>query len=260
MPTEAKMALHISRSGDTMRGYTMRGYTEISGENNNPDTTQDLKETFDIGVEYPGVSGWFHGPNPWPDLLRFRQPVSEYLNAMNELASTLLGGIAVGVGLDKGFFADLMQQPILIQRMVHYPPQSGPIFEASIGNGAHTDYGLLTILTQGTVGGLQVRSRQGQWIEAPPRYGCLIVNIGVLMQYLTNDYLVATEHRVINASGQERYFLPCFVDCDSDAIITPHPSFISPGKGPNYKAVRCSDYKLSRYLAAIPSLGAGPDQ
>ena len=109
MPTAAKMALHISRSGDTMRGYT-----EISGENNNPDTTQDLKETFDIGVEYPGVSGWFHGPNPWPDLLRFRQPVSEYLNAMNELASTLLGGIAVGVGLDKGFFADLMQQPILI--------------------------------------------------------------------------------------------------------------------------------------------------
>ena len=70
-----------------------------------------------------------------------------------------------------------------------------------MGIGAHTDYGFLTILSQDSVGGLQVRSHDGRWVSAPPIEGALIINIGDLVQTLTNDYYISTRHRVVNNSG-----------------------------------------------------------
>lgn len=254
LPDQVKMALHVSRSGTTLRGYI-----EPFGENTDPTRSRDLKEAYDIGPESPGESTPFFGANPWPaeaDAPGFAETVYAYHEAMKGLARRLLGAIAVSLDLDEGFFAPLMQNPICIQRLLHYPPQTGAIDESVIGIGAHTDYGSLTILAQDDVGGLQVMNRDGAWIEAPPIPGTFVINIGDLIQRLTNDVYLANLHRVVNASGRERYSIPFFIDADYEASFGPIPECVTPENPARYEPVRCGDHKFSRFLDSYPHLSA----
>jgi isopenicillin N synthase-like dioxygenase len=248
-----KAALHIDRSGEALRGYT--GPFE---ENTNPGVTRDYKECFDAGIERPGARGPFEGPNQWPPALPgFRTAVEAYLDAMLGTATLTLEGIALSLDLPRDFFAAKMTRPLMIQRMIHYPSQSGFVEEGVIGIGAHTDYGLMTILAQDDVGGLQVMNRSGHWVEAPPIPGTFVVNIGGLMQRLTNDLYIANLHRVVNISGRERYSLPCFVDADPDAVIAPLDSCIPPDRPRAYEPVRVVDNKLTRYGPTFAHLQTG---
>ncbi|WP_315983419.1 2OG-Fe(II) oxygenase family protein [Aliamphritea spongicola] len=142
----------------------------------------------------------------------FRETFERYHGAMMKLAEKLISAIALSLNLPADYFAKLQQNPITIQRLLHYPSQSGDIRQEEIGIGAHTDYGFLTILGQDNNGGLQVQNRQGEWIDAPPVEDTFIVNIGDLVQTFTNDKYISTMHRVINTSGRERYSLPFFID------------------------------------------------
>src|SRR5262249_49882999 len=161
-------------------------------------------ECFDIGPERPSIEGPFFGPNLWPaQLPGFRELVYAYHEVMVDLSRTLLRGIALSLELPEDYFAKLMLNPISIQRLLHYPPQHGHITEDIIGVGAHTDYGNLTILAQDNVGGLQVMNRDGDWVEATPIEGTFVLNIGDLVQRLTNDVYLANMHRVVNTSGRD---------------------------------------------------------
>lgn len=251
LPDDKKMAVNIRQSGTALRGYT-----EMFGENTNPGVTQDYKECYDAGIEYPGLSGPFHGRNQWPDLAGFEQTISTYLQAMRDLSDTVLEGIAISLDLPRDYFAAKMTQPVMIQRLLHYPSQTGVIDERKIGIGAHTDYGLMTILAQDDVGGLQVMNRSGNWVEAPPIPGTFVLNISDLVQRLTNDAYIANLHRVVNVSGRQRYSMPCFVDCDYDAVIEPLPAFVTDTVPLAYAPVQCGLHKLSRYTASFPHLAA----
>lgn len=251
LPEAQKMTLNIKNSGQALRGYT-----ELFGENTNPGVTQDYKECFDVGVTYPGLTGPFHGENQWPDLDGFQDVVSRYLDAMVATARTVLEGIAVSLDLPTDYFAAKMTQPIMIQRMLHYPSQEGIVDESKIGIGAHTDYGLMTILAQDDVGGLQVMNRSGSWVEAPPIPGTFVVNISDLVQRLTNDRYLANLHRVVNVSGRERYSMPCFVDCDLDAVIEPLKNCVNDDAPLAYDPVKCGDHKMFRYAATFEHLAA----
>ncbi|MDF3218273.1 MULTISPECIES: isopenicillin N synthase family oxygenase [Mesorhizobium] len=85
-----------------------------------------------------------------------------------------------------------------------------------IGIGAHTDYGNLTILAQDDVGSLQVMNRDGDWVEGTAIHGTFVINIGDLIQRLTNDVYHANMHRVVNTTGREPYSIPVFIDADFD--------------------------------------------
>ena len=117
---------------------------------------------------------------------------------------------------------------------LHYPPQQGRITERRIGAGAHTDFGCLTILAQDPVGGLQVRNAAGAWIDAPYIPGTFVVNIGDMMARWTNDLFASTYHRVINASGRERYSMPFFFDPNFEADLTVLPTCSGPDNPPKY--------------------------
>jgi isopenicillin N synthase-like dioxygenase len=143
---------------------------------------------------------------------------------------------------------------LVIQRLLHYPSQYGQIDERIIGIGAHTDYGLMTILAQDDVGGLQILNRAGNWVEVPPIPGTFTLNISDLVQRLTNDVYLANLHRVVNLSGRERYSLPCFIDCDFDAVIAPLESCITEDRPRAYDPVQCGHHKLSRYTASFQHL------
>lgn len=251
-PNDDKMVLHVGNSG-----VAMRGYIEIFGENTDPAKTKDLKECFDIGPETPGYEVPFFGANQWPDQLPAFQPaIYAYHEEMKKLSLILLRGIALSLDLPPEFFAAKMLNPISIQRLLHYPPQTGKIDESVMGIGAHTDYGNLTILAQDDVGGLQVMNRDGVWVHGPPIPGTFVINIGDLIQRLTNDVYLANLHRVVNTSGRERYSIPFFIDADYDAEFAPIPSCISAENPIRYDPVTCGRHKFGRFLDSFPHLAA----
>lgn len=257
LPLAQKMALHIRHSG-----VALRGYTELFGENTDPERTRDLKEVFDLGREAEDQKlRPFFGPNQWPDSLpEFGKVFTQHHDAMLELAQRLMGAIALSLGLPEEYFAPMMQEPVGIQRVLHYPAQKTVQDDSTIGIGAHTDYGCLTILAQDQVAGLQVMTRDGDWVEAPPIPGTFVINIGDIMQRLTNDVYLANMHRVINTSGKERYSLPFFFDLDFDTTITPLPICVTPDNPAKYASIVSGEHKWARYVESFPHLKATPEQ
>ena len=251
LPMEEKMKLHVSKSGEALRGYI-----EPFGENTDPTKTKDLKECFDLGPETEATSPFF-GPNQWPEdamVPGFRDAVYGYHEDMKRLSVLLLTGIARSLDLDPDHFAPKMKNPISIQRLLHYPSQVGLVDESIIGIGAHTDYGNLTILAQDDVGGLQVMNRDGAWIEGTPIPGTFVINIGDLIQRLTNGIYLANLHRVVNTSGRERYSIPFFIDADYDAEFAPLPSCVTAGNPVRYGPVTCGAHKFGRFVNSFPHL------
>jgi len=249
LPYEEKNQINIVKSGPTLRGYI-----PMYAENVDPANTRDFKECFDCGAHYDEVSPFF-GPNLMPSALpRFETVAENYHCAVLALARTLIGAIALSLGLPQDYFEHLQRKPITIQRILRYPPQMGKVTQEEIGIGAHTDYGFLTVLSQDAVGGLQVRNRAGDWVTAPPVEGTFIVNIGDLVQTLTNDRYTSTMHRVINTSGLERYSIPFFIDLDFDAIVEPVPTCVSEALPAKYEAYTCGQHKFKRFVDSYAHL------
>lgn len=248
-PFEEKNALNVVHSGPTLRGYI-----PTYGENVDPGKSRDFKECFDLAQHEEEVSPFF-GPNPMPDEPPgFKQVFEAYHAEMLALSRKLVSAIALSLDLPADHFAKMQRHPITVQRLLHYPPQEGEVRESEIGIGAHTDYGFLTILSQDRNGGLQVRNREGQWISAPPIEDTFVVNIGDLVQTLTNDRYVSTLHRVVNTTGADRYSLPFFIDLDYDAVVDVLPTCTSEDDPPRYSPYTCGEHKYRRYVDSYAHL------
>ena len=130
----------------------------------------------------------FRSLNAWPSLPNFRETLLGYYDACATLGVRLHRAFACDLGLEPGFFDDKFDRPMATLRLLHYPaPPQGS--EPQTGAGAHTDYGNLTLLATDDVGGLEVRARDGLWIEAPVVPGAFIVNIGDCLMRWTNGHL-----------------------------------------------------------------------
>ena len=251
LPFESKDRLNVKYSGEALRGYI-----PLYGENVDPENTRDFKECFDMAEDRGKVSPFF-GPNQMPDdLPGFAGVMERYHAAMLDLGRKLVSAIALSLDLPADYFESRQRDPITIQRLLHYPPQSGEISTGEIGIGAHTDYGFLTILSQDSQGGLQVQNRQGDWISAPPIEGTFIVNIGDLVQTFTNDRYISTMHRVVNAGGKDRYSLPFFMDMDFDAMVEVLPNCSSSDNPPRYQPYTCGEHKYRRFRDSYAHLKA----
>lgn len=248
-PFDEKNKLNVVNSGPTLRGYI-----PMYAENVDPENTRDFKECFDYGAHYDEVSPFF-GANLMPaEPAAFSDVCEAYHAAMLALARKLISAIALSLDLPADYFEKLQRKPITIQRLLRYPSQSGEVSQKEIGIGAHTDYGVLTILFQDRVGGLQVRNRAGEWVSAPPLEDTFIVNIGDLVQTLTNDRYTSTMHRVINTSGVERYSFPFFIDLDFDATVETVATCVSAGNPAKYAPYTCGQHKYRRFVASYTHL------
>ncbi|KAA9022672.1 isopenicillin N synthase family oxygenase [Niallia endozanthoxylica] len=249
LPAEAKERLHIANSGQTLRGYI-----PPYGENADPENTRDLKEAFDYGVHGEEVSPFF-GPNLMPaELPEFKDVCEEYHDAMMALARKLVSGFAISLGLPADYFEKLQRKPITIQRLLHYPSLGANSAADEIGIGAHTDYGFLTILSQDSVGGLQVRNKEGEWVSAPPVEGSFIINIGDLVQAMSNGRYSSNVHRVVNTSGVARYSIPFFIDLDYDAVVETVPTCVDAENPASENTFTCGEYKYGRFVYVYPHL------
>ncbi|WP_372742768.1 isopenicillin N synthase family dioxygenase [Neptunomonas sp.] len=249
LPLEQKQQLNIINSGQTLRGYI-----PMYADNVDPENTRDFKECFDFGLNETSISPFF-GPNLIPEQpASFKETFEQYHDAMMTLSRRLIRAIALSLKLPADYFEKLQKKPITIQRLLHYPPQKGKVTLEEIGIGAHTDYGFLTILSQDSVGGLQVQNRNGEWVSAPPVEDTFIVNIGDLVQTFTNDRYISTAHRVINTSGKERYSVPFFIDLDFNAEVSVVPTCHNDENPAKYEPYTCGQHKYERFVDSYAHL------
>jgi isopenicillin N synthase-like dioxygenase len=247
LPLEAKLAIDLrgSRSGF--------GYEAMSGQTLDTDAPPDLKEGFQCGLDLPDDHPYMrrglgrYGGNQWPAALPgFRAQNLAYHAAMMRTSRKLLSIIALSLGIAEDFFDPVTATPIATLRMLHYPPQPANSAFNQLGAGAHTDWGLVTLLAQDAVGGLEVCNADGVWIKAPPIAGTYVVNLGDMLQRWSNDAYHSNMHRVLNRndSGRSRYSIPFFQDGDNDTVVSCLPTCRDADHPPKY-----ADCNIGEYLA-----------
>jgi isopenicillin N synthase-like dioxygenase len=221
LPLEQKLAIRMARGGRAWRGYFPIGGELTSGK---PDQKEGLYFGAELAESHPKVAAGtpLHGRNLFPDdIPGFRETVLEYIEAATRVGHALMEGVALSLGLEESYFhARYTHDPLVLFRIFSYPPRAATADDESWGVGEHTDYGLLTILLQDAVGGLQVKSPRG-WIDAPPLPGTFICNIGDMLDRMTSGFYRSTPHRVRNPSGRARLSWPFFFDPGFDAEVRP---------------------------------------
>ncbi|KAK4503954.1 hypothetical protein PRZ48_004869 [Zasmidium cellare] len=254
---EAKMEAHAHKNA-AMRGYEPMLETQLD-----PRTKGDVKEAFSMGdcviepeQDYCGQTG--HNPpakiakpqNIWPSATPwFREGMYRYYDAVYPLAMKLVKLFALAFDLEEDAFEKDFRFPIWGLRALHYPPLP-PDSEANAnGLGAHADFSWFTMVLQDKVAGLEVLNRDGVWIEAPPKEGTFVVNVGQYLERQTNGKFVATVHRVRNKTGERRYSIPFFLSQDSDADIEVLESCLEPGQE-KPPPVNVGDLYIRRLLPA----------
>jgi len=249
LPAEVKSKLDKSRSNAN------RGYEPLQGQTLEPGAPPDLKEGYYIGPEHAAddprvLAGLFnHGPNQWPaSQPRFRTVMQAYLDVMMALAARMMAGIALSLELTEDYFADYCHNAMGTVRLLHYPPQPPHGNPAQMGASAHTDFGGLTLLRQGEVGGLQVWDQGSSgWIHADPLPGSYVVNLGDMIARWTNDRYRSTLHRVVNSSGQERYSVPFFYTGNYAHKVACIPTCLTPGEQAKYPPVTVEQHMRAMY-------------
>jgi isopenicillin N synthase-like dioxygenase len=240
---------------DKAKSKANRGYEPLLGQTLEPGAPPDLKEGFYIGSEHGPddprvIAGLFnHGANQWPGQPpNFRPVMENYLNVMTELAVRMMGGIALSLHLPQDYFAPYCSDGMATIRLLHYPPQPPQAGPGQKGAGAHTDFGGLTLLRQDNIGGLQVWDQACDgWIHADPVPGTYVVNLGDMIARWTNGHYRSTVHRVVNASGRERYSVPFFYTGNYAHKVACIPTCLAPGETPKYPPVTVEEHMREMY-------------
>ena len=231
-----------------------RGFLKIGDAVMQDDVKPDLKESFVWGYENEDGSvpedHALRGRNNWPvDMPEFRESALAYFNGAHDVAYHLMRGFAVGLGKDESFFLSSTDQPLSRASFTYYPPQDVSKNADQFGVGPHTDFGVLTVLCQDDVGGLQVQNVKGEWVTAPPIPGSLVVNVGDLLARWTNNQFRSTPHRVVNSSGRERLSLVLAYDPNPETVIDARTVFGEEAKEAEGAAesTTCGDYLIWRF-------------
>ncbi len=221
---ESKMEIRMALGGKAWRGYFPVGDELTSGQ---PDLKEGIYFGEELGPDHPLVKAGtpMHGANLFPSHMPgLRETVLEYMAAMTRLGHTLMAGIALSLGLEESYFADrYTADPLTLFRIFNYPA----VNQDGWGVGEHTDYGILTILKQDELGGLQVKSKVGwpnsDWIDAPPIENSFVCNIGDMLDRMTGGLYRSTPHRVRNQSSRDRLSFPFFFDPNFNAEVKAIP-------------------------------------
>ncbi len=232
-----------------------RGWLGQGGAKMKDGFRPDLKESFIWGQQESDPKSIdnhpLRGANKWPENLPEMQNLCmQYFQSAHEVAHNLMRAFALGLNLDETFFLRTASRPLSRASYVYYPAQPKDMGESQFGVGPHTDFGVLTVLCQDNVGGLQVQDINGDWLQAPPIAGTLIVNVADLLSRWTDGAYKSTPHRVVNSSGKERLSIVLAFDPNPETKIDAREVF-----GANYfpkeEATTCGEYLLWRFNKAF---------
>lgn len=211
LPREEKLKINCNDNP------SMRGYELMSSQALDDGSMPDLKEGFMAGID--GLQayvtkGAYNSKNQYPESLpAMGSTMDTYLHSMLALGRHLFGVLALSLDLPEDHFSQGVDMPMITTRLLHYPPQEKVGKGNQLGAGAHTDWGMVTMLLQDDVGGLEVRNADGEWVRAPYIPGTFVVNLGDMVPILTNGLYHSNMHRVLNkAPDRHRYSVPTFFD------------------------------------------------
>lgn len=220
LPESEREAIAIAGSA----GF--RGYTLLKHENTNG--REDWRDQLDVGPEEPepehskNAPPWMRlrGPNQWPENLpAMATTINHWMTQMQPVGLALMRALAVGLGQKSSFFDNRMTpNPYTRAKIIRYPGQAE---QGGQGLGLHNDTGIITMILQDAIPGLQVMS-EGKLVDVESRPGTFVVNLGEMMQSATNGYLRATAHQVVSPPvGQQRLSIAYFVNPRLDACFEP---------------------------------------
>ena len=235
-----------------------RGYTPFGRETAKGAPAPDLKEFWHIGRELPAGHPLLSPsmpPNVWPTAPSgFAETFKPLFQAFEAVGAQILAHVADHLGLASNWFGPAVADGNSVLRLLHYPPVSGSP-GASIRAGAHEDINLITLLLGAEEAGLELQAKDGRWLPVSPPDGALVVNIGDMLQRLTNHALPSTTHRVRNPAavraGVSRYSMPFFLHLRSDFLLETLPQCISADRPNRYPMPVTADAYLQERLREI---------
>ncbi|MCR9126691.1 MAG: hypothetical protein NXH82_11240 [Rhodobacteraceae bacterium] len=249
LPLEEKLAL------DSVKEASTRGYEPMAAQTLDEGSPPDLKEGFMSSVDadenhrYTKMNVPGTGRNQWPESFpEFAPQYEAYAQRVLQLGRHLARVVALSLNLPEDYFDKGLEEPLHYCRILKYPPMPKDAAPNQLGAGAHSDWGLLTLLLQDDIGGLEVRSADGQWISAPPVEGAYIVNLGEMFPVITNDLYKATMHRVLNNhSDKTRYSCPVFCDPEYFYKVECAPTCLPENGEPKYPPMTAGEHLRAQF-------------
>jgi isopenicillin N synthase-like dioxygenase len=252
LPEEVKLRYKIEGGGGA------RGYTPFGVETAKDAKVHDLKEFWHVGRELPPGHplSEFMAPNVWPaEIDGFRAVFEDLYAAFERAGARVLEAIALHLGLPRDWFAKTVEDGNSVMRLLHYPPLTGAHAEGAIRAAAHGDINTITLLLGAEEAGLELLTAKGEWKAVAPPPGALVVNIGDMLDRLTNHRLRSTTHRVVNPRGEAayraRYSMPFFLHFRPDFVIETLPQCIDPARPDDHPEPISSHEFLQQRLREI---------
>lgn len=250
LPEEAKMKYDGSHLAG-QRGYTAKGKEHAKGR-----SVGDLKEFYHVGqvvaADDPEKDQYPDNIFPSEDVPEFEEVTLEAYRRLEDAGRELLRAIALYLGLDEFYFDDKIQNGDSILRPIHYFPIENPdeVPDGAVRAAAHEDINLITLLMGASADGLQVQNKQGKWIPVTVIPECVIINVGDMLQRLTNGKLVSTTHRVVNPPrekmGTSRLSIPFFLHPRKDMDLTALDSCVTYDNPKKFDDMTAGEYLNER--------------
>ena len=246
LPEEVKMQYHLKGMGGA------RGYTPFGIERAKDAQVHDLKEFWHVGRTLPPGHPLeqYMQPNVWPEEVEsFRDTFETLFGEFEKCGLRILSAIALHLGLEEHFFDPTVKDGNSVMRLLHYPPV--PVeAEGRIRAAAHEDINTITLLLGAEEAGLELLAKDGRWLPVSPPEGALAVNIGDMLQRLTNGRLRSTTHRVVNPVGERarfpRYSMPFFLHFRPDFLIEALESCVEARRSKVESPITAHDYLMQR--------------
>jgi isopenicillin N synthase-like dioxygenase len=245
LPDEIKMKYH-NEDLFGQRGYTPKGKEHAKGRN-----TGDLKEFYHVGQELDGSETLpeVYPANIWPSEVPLLSSVSESVfKTLENTGKSVLSAIALFLGLDENYFNDKVEKGNSILRPIHYYPIENPegIPSDAVRAAEHGDINLITLLMGASAEGLQVLRRDGKWIAITALPEQIVVNVGDMLERLTNGVLKSTIHRVVNPPrermNRSRYSIPFFMHPRSDMNLSCLENCVSKENPKKYEDISAGEF------------------
>ena len=246
LPEEVKLKYHLKGQGGA------RGYTPFGIERAKDAAVHDLKEFWHVGRTLPPGDPLeqYMQPNVWPEEVEsFRDTFETLFGEFEKCGLRILSAIALHLGLEEHFFDPTVKDGNSVMRLLHYPPV--PVeAEGRIRAAAHEDINTITLLLGAEEAGLELLAKDGRWLPVSPPEGALAVNIGDMLQRLTNGRLRSTTHRVVNPVGERarfpRYSMPFFLHFRPDFLIEALESCVEARRSKVESPITAHDYLMQR--------------